>query len=64
MTKTDKISTSDSYNTLELIEDLRYEIQLLSEELSLLFPERLVQKRGNTYSNRHLSQLWCKGSFK
>ncbi len=58
MTKIDKISTSDAYNTLELIEDLRYEVQLLSEELSLLFPERLVQKRGNAYSNRFLSQLW------
>jgi len=57
-TKTDKTSTSDTYTTLELIEDLRYEIQLLSEELSLLFPERLVQKRGNAYSNRFLSQLW------
>ena len=57
-TKTDKISTLDTYTTLELIEDLRYEIQLLSEELSLLFPERLVQKRGNAYSHRLLSQLW------
>ena len=58
MTKTDKTSTSDTYSTLELIEDLRYEFQLLSEELSLIFPERLVQKRGNAYSNRFLSQLW------
>ena len=58
MTKTDETSTSDTYITLELIEDLRYELQLLSEELSLLFPERLVQKRGNAYSNRYLSQLW------
>lgn len=48
----------DTYNTLELIKDLRYGIQLLSEELALLFPERLIQKRGNAYSNRLLSQLW------
>ena len=56
--KTDKTSTSDIYNTLELIEDLRFEVQLLSEELSLIFPERLIQKRGNAYSNRLLSKLW------
>jgi len=53
-----KKGKTDTYNTLELIKDLRYEIQLLSEELALLFPERLIQKRGNAYSNRLLSQLW------
>jgi len=52
-----KKGKTDTYNTLELIKDLRYEIQLFSEELALLFPERLIQKRGNAYSNRLLSQL-------
>lgn len=47
-----------AYKTEELIKDLRNEIQLLSEELVLLFPDRLVQKRGNSYSNRLLSHLW------
>ncbi|GAI94529.1 unnamed protein product, partial [marine sediment metagenome] len=48
-----------SYNTKDLIEDLRKEIQILSEELAQMFPNRLVQKRGNTFGHSHLSQLWA-----
>ncbi|KKN13701.1 hypothetical protein LCGC14_1003700 [marine sediment metagenome] len=47
---------SDSYSTLELIEDLRNEIQTFSEELALLFPERLVQSY-RKYTHKSLSHL-------
>jgi len=47
-----------SYNSIDLIKDLRNEIQILSEELAQMFPNRLVQKRGNTFGHSHLSQLW------
>jgi len=49
---------TDTYDTLDLIENLRNEIQLFSEELVLLFPNRLVIKKGNKYSHQSLSQLW------
>ncbi len=47
-----------SYNTRDLIEDLRNEIQQLSEELAQMFPNRLVTKRNNKYSHTHLSRIW------
>ncbi|MBA7533894.1 hypothetical protein ES705_26140 [subsurface metagenome] len=47
-----------SYNTRDLIKDLRNEIQQLSEELAQMFPNRLVQKRGNAYSHTLLSRFW------
>ena len=47
-----------SYNTKDLIEDLRNEIQMLSEELAVMFPNRLMTERGNKYSHAHLSRLW------
>jgi len=47
-----------SYNTRDLIKDLREEIQQFSEELAQMFPNRLLKKRGNKYSHSHLSQLW------
>ncbi len=47
-----------SYSTKDLIEDLRNEIQQLSEELAQIFPNRLVQKRGNAYSHTLLSRFW------
>lgn len=41
------------YKTLEFINDLKKEIQKLSEELSEIFPERIKK-----YSNTQLSLLW------
>jgi len=55
-------SKSDTYNTKDLIEDLRNEIQQLSEELAQMFPDRLVTERGNTYSHAHLSRLLGKNN--
>ncbi len=49
-----------SYNTIDLIEDLRNEIQQLSEELAQIFLDRLVTERGNMYSHTLLSRLWGK----
>jgi len=49
------------YNTLELIEDLKIEIQQFSEELAILFPDRLMTEVRNIYSHEWLSQLWGKG---
>jgi hypothetical protein len=53
---------SDTYNTKDLIEDLRNEIQQFSEELAQMFPDRLVTERGNTYSHAHLSRLLGKNN--
>ena len=46
------------YNTKDLINDLRDEIQILSEDLAQMFPNRLMNRRGNAYGNRDLSRLW------
>ncbi|MFX0070835.1 MAG: LAGLIDADG family homing endonuclease [Candidatus Hermodarchaeota archaeon] len=43
----------DKYTTIELIEDLKKELQKLSEELTILFPERVYR-----YSDRDLSRFW------
>ena len=43
------------YTTLELINDLKTELQRFPEELALLFPER-VEK----FKHRHLSIFWKK----
>ena len=53
-----EIGKLNLYKTRNLIEDLRNEIQQLSEELALIFPERLITKHGNKYSHQALSQLW------
>ncbi|NVM43776.1 MAG: zinc-ribbon domain-containing protein [Candidatus Lokiarchaeota archaeon] len=53
-----KSSKLNTYTTKDLIEDLRNEIQQLSEELALIFPERLVTKHGNKYSDQTLSKIW------
>ncbi|MBA7571573.1 hypothetical protein ES708_13338 [subsurface metagenome] len=47
-----------SYNTKDLIEDLRNEIQQLSEELAQIFPNRLAIKKGNRFSHRDLCKFW------
>jgi len=47
-----KISHTLEYTTLELIKDLMSEIQKHSEELAILFPDRV-----NKYSKTHLSRL-------
>jgi hypothetical protein len=50
------------YHTLKLIEDMKIEIQQFSEELAMLFPDRLMTEDRNIYSHVWLSQLWGKGS--
>lgn len=47
-----------NYTTLELIEDLRKELQLNAEELAQVFPERIRK-----YNDRDLSMLWRGASF-
>jgi len=55
-----KASKLNAYNTLDLIEDLRNEVQIFSEELAQIFPNRLVTWRGNTFGHNLLAQLWGK----
>ncbi len=57
MTKKDLIliNSREKYSTLELIKDLRNEIQSLSEELALIFPERLEK-----FPDAKLSEIWGK----
>ena len=43
--------TPNEYTTMDLIEDLISEIQNYSEELTILFPERLFTKKHNADSN-------------
>jgi len=58
MAKFGKADKSAIYSTKDLIEDLRNEIQQLSEELAQIFPDRLVTKQGNAFGHTWLSQLW------
>lgn len=51
------------YGTIDLINDLRNEIQIYSEELAQIFPKRLVNHRGNAFGNRDLSRLWAENDF-
>ncbi|TKJ27070.1 MAG: hypothetical protein CEE42_03135 [Promethearchaeota archaeon Loki_b31] len=51
-------SKSDTYSTKDLIKDLRNEIQILSEELAQMFPNRLLSKRGNAFGHTFLSRFW------
>lgn len=48
-----------TYSTLDLIEDLRKELQSHSEKLAQIFPDRV---RG--YSDRDLSKLWRGSNFR
>ena len=57
--KIENVDKPYTYITKDLITDLKIEIQKLSEELTQMFPNRLINGRSNAFSNRDLSRLWA-----